>query len=178
MKEPWESFGGALEGLIPIPGLPRRFLPAAHREYNPGLPRLLTRHLRVEWGRLLRSSMDADQNDICQYLKSWPGQFVSGKEICRRAGGKWRYREDEKWALPVLQRMIEDRLLEADSTGHFRLIQHHDKKNNQKRWLSPEMKRILEESGKAFEGVDLEEEVGAAELTVSAKEAPFCQPGL
>jgi len=38
--------------------------------------------------------MEADQTEICQFLKSWPDQFVSGKEICRRAGGKWRFREE------------------------------------------------------------------------------------
>jgi hypothetical protein len=112
--------------------------------------------------------MDADQNDICQFLKSWPGQFVSGKEICRRAGGKWRYREDEKWALPVLQRMIEDHLVESDTTGHFRLIQRRDKKSDQQRWISPHIRRILEQSGRDFEGVDLEGEVGSADVTASA----------
>ena len=43
--------------------------------------------------------MDADQNAICTFLKTWPGQFVSRREICRRAGGKWRFREDENWML-------------------------------------------------------------------------------
>jgi hypothetical protein len=117
--------------------------------------------------------MDADQNDICQFLKSWLGQFVSGKEICRRAGGKWRYREDEKRAMPVLQRMIESKLVEADTTGHFRLVQHHDRKNNKKRWISPEIKRILEQSGRELNAVDLESEVELADRTASIGRS-FC----
>ena len=44
------------------------------------------------------NTTDADEVEICQFLKSWPGQFLSGKTICRRAGGKWRFREDENWA--------------------------------------------------------------------------------
>jgi len=35
--------------------------------------------------------LDADEQDIVNYLKSWPRQFVSGREIGRRAAGKRRY---------------------------------------------------------------------------------------
>jgi hypothetical protein len=97
--------------------------------------------------------MDADQKEIADFLKSYPGQYVSAKEICKRAGGKWRFREDEKWALPVLQRMVEQKLVEADTTGHFRLAPDNKKKDQKKWWASPDMKKILEESGKQFDNV-------------------------
>jgi hypothetical protein len=119
--------------------------------------------------------MDADQNEICQYLKSWPGQFVSGKEICRRAGGKWRYREDEKWAFPVLQRMIESHLVERDSTGHFRLLQQEDKKDQKKRWISPAIKAILRQSGRDFGVFDLDKEVDPPDWTASPGQSLGCQ---
>ena len=67
--------------------------------------------------------MDADQNEISQFLRSFQDQFVSGKEICRRAGGKWRFREDPGWALPILRRMLESKLVETDIDGRFRLFQ-------------------------------------------------------
>jgi len=113
--------------------------------------------------------MDADQNDICQFLKSWPGQFVSRKEICRRAGGKWRFREDENWALPVLQRMLENHLVESDSTGHFRLMKHapSDPKNKKKLWLSPAIKKILQQSGRNFAVIDLDKELDPADWSAS-----------
>jgi hypothetical protein len=109
--------------------------------------------------------MDADQNDICQFLKSWPGQFVSRKEICRRAGGKWRYREDENWALPVLQRMLENYLVESDSTGHFRLLRHApcDPKNKKRLWISPAIRKILQQSGRSFGVLDLDKEIDPAD---------------
>src|SRR3954453_19331170 len=97
--------------------------------------------------------MDADEKEILDFLKSYPGQYVSAKEICKRAGGKWRFREDEKWALPVLQRMAEKALVEADTTGHFRLTPDHKTKDKKKWWASPEMKKILEKSGKEFDNV-------------------------
>jgi hypothetical protein len=91
--------------------------------------------------------MDADERDICNYLKSWPGQFVSGSEIARRAGGKRRYREEPSWSIQVLIRLVEKGLVESDSTGHYRLRKRTENKQP-KQWLSPHVRRILEDSGK------------------------------
>ena len=113
--------------------------------------------------------MDADQNAICQFLKTWPGQFVSRREICRRAGGKWRYREDEHWAVPVLQRMVEDAIVETDDTGHFRLMQQAsaDSSNKRKLWLSPAIRTILKENGRDFGLLDLDKEPETVEQLAS-----------
>jgi hypothetical protein len=92
--------------------------------------------------------MDADERDICLYLKSLPGQFVSLREISRRAGGKHRFHENPEWAAPVLERLLERRLLETDSMHHFRLFQKGDDKP--KKWVSPQIKAILEKSSKDF----------------------------
>ena len=101
--------------------------------------------------------MDADEQEIVNYLKSWPKQFVSGREISRRAGGKKRYRDDPYWATQVLIRMAEKNILEVDASGHYRL-KPDEKRHQPKRWISPEIKKILEESGKDFDGVfDIEE---------------------
>jgi|SRR5690242_12854362 len=96
--------------------------------------------------------MDADERDICLYLKGWSGQFVSVAEITRRAGGKRRGRQEPNWALPVLGRLVEQGILESDSTGHYRLIRRA-KKEKKKTWVSPHIQKILEKSGKSFEGV-------------------------
>jgi len=113
--------------------------------------------------------MDADQNAICQFLKTWPGQFVSRREICRRAGGKWRYREDENWAVPVLQRMVEDGIIECDDTGHFRLMQQAsaDPSNKRKLWLSPAMRTLFKDSGREFGLLDLDKEPETEEQLTS-----------
>ncbi|HTL56642.1 MAG TPA: hypothetical protein VL361_13240 [Candidatus Limnocylindrales bacterium] len=96
--------------------------------------------------------MDADEREICLYLRGWPGQFVSIAEITRRAGGKRRGRQDPNWALPVLSRLVERGVLEVDSTGHYRFIPRH-KKEKKKRFISPHIQKILEKSGKSFDGV-------------------------
>src|SRR3974390_1069772 len=93
--------------------------------------------------------MDADERDICNYLKSWPGQFVSGREIARRASGKFRFRQDPDWANVAIGRLVERDIIESDSTGHYRLIRKADKETR-KKWISPAIRTILKESGKDF----------------------------
>ncbi len=96
--------------------------------------------------------MDADERDICLYLKGFPEQFVSFAEVSRRAGGKRRYRVDPEWATAVLARLVEKGIIESDSTGHYRL-KGRPKKEKTTRWISPHIRNILERSGKEFDGV-------------------------
>lgn len=114
--------------------------------------------------------MDADQTIICQYLKQSPEEFISRKEICRRAGGKWRYREDENWAVPALMHLLENRVVESDDTGHFRLMKQTTKGagNKQRLWLSPAIRSVLKQSGQEFGTIDLDKEPETAEQLASA----------
>jgi hypothetical protein len=96
--------------------------------------------------------MDADERDICLYLKGFPGQFISFREISKRAGGKRRFRNEPEWATPVVSRLVERGILESDSTAHYRL-KAKPKKQRTERWMSPEIRKILEKSGKEFNGV-------------------------
>jgi hypothetical protein len=126
--------------------------------------------------------MDADQTEICQFLNSFQDQFVSGKEICRRAAGKWRFREDPSWALPILRRMLESRVVETDIDGRFRLTRQTAAaaEPKKKTWISPALQRILEESGKNFGVFDLDQEmdptdVGAITLLPEGQSVAFIQ---
>ena len=99
--------------------------------------------------------MDSDEREIHDYLKAWPKQFISAKEICRRAGGKRKYQEDSRWAYPVLSRMLEKGLIETDSLGHYRAKDDEKReKTNRKKWVSPQIEKILKQSGKRFEILD------------------------
>ena len=93
--------------------------------------------------------MDAEEREIFLFLKSWQHQFVSAREICRRAGGKRRFRQSPEWAKPFLGRMVERSILETDGNGHYRL-KPIPKKSRQKRWVSPQIAKILQNSGKDF----------------------------
>ena len=101
--------------------------------------------------------MDADERDIVTYLKTWSGQYISGREIARRAASKKRYEKEPGWAVQVLVRLVEKRNLESDSRAHYRLLPEA-KKHKPKRWLSPEIKKILEQTGEKFsEGAEINE---------------------
>ena len=104
--------------------------------------------------------MDADERDIFRFLKSWGSQFVSVREICRRAGNKRRFQEEPDWARLTLIRMAGRGILESNATGHFRIKRISNKDRN-KLWTEPDIAKVLEEnseipeenSGKA-EGAD------------------------
>jgi len=92
------------------------------------------------------ADMDSDEREIFEYLKTWGEEFVSAKEICRRAGGKRRYNEDNNWARPILHRMKERNLLEGDELGRYR-VKPPATKSHRGRWVSPDIEKILKESG-------------------------------
>ncbi len=94
--------------------------------------------------------MTADERDICNYLKSWRGQFVYGRDIARHAGGKWRFREDSEWATAPLARLVERGVIESDAMGAFRIPYSRPKA---KKWVAPQIKDILERSSKDFSEV-------------------------
>ena len=100
--------------------------------------------------------MDVDEREIFLFLKSYGQDFVALREICRRAGGRRRYHEDHEWARPILQRMLERNILETNPEGQYRL-KPAPKKKKDDRWVSPDIAKILKESGVEVEstGTDI-----------------------
>ncbi len=115
--------------------------------------------------------MDADERDICNYLRSWPGQFISAREISRRASGKKRFRAEPNWAAPVLSRLVERLIIESDATGHYRLLRK-ERDLRPKKWLSPEIKKILQDSGRDFAVFEIEDEEETEEKEEEFLESP------
>jgi hypothetical protein len=95
--------------------------------------------------------MDSEEQEIFYFLKTWGDEFVSAKEIARRASGKKKFYTNPEWAKPLLMRMQERGVLESDMQGRFR-IKPVAKKSKNKRWVSPDIAKILEESGVRVEG--------------------------
>jgi hypothetical protein len=67
-----------------------------------------------------------DERDILNFLKCFPGAFVSPTEICRRAGSKHRYRENPRWAIPVILSLLVRGFLEANEHGYYRLLRKEE----------------------------------------------------
>ena len=106
--------------------------------------------------------MNADEKAIVDYLKTWPSSFVSGREIARKVGGKHRYEEDRGWAVRILAKLVTDGLLEKDHLGYFRIRQEDPKKRKTRKHISPQMLRILKNSGKNFESIVIDDESGGS----------------
>ena len=62
-----------------------------------------------------------DELNVLNLMKCYPDQFLSGKEISRRAGGKRRFQQDPRWALPILLNLVARKILDSDELGHYRL---------------------------------------------------------
>jgi hypothetical protein len=97
--------------------------------------------------------MDGDERDIYQFLKTWGTQYVGAAEISRRATTKKRFYDDPDWAKVVLMRMAERNILEGDSQGRYR-IKPASRKDKNKRWVAPDIAKILHESGVEVETGD------------------------
>jgi hypothetical protein len=97
--------------------------------------------------------MDSDEREIYQFLQTWGTEFVGAMEIARRATTKKRFYDDPDWAKQVLMRMAERGILESDSQGRYR-IKPLSRKDKNKRWIAPDISKILHESGVEVETGD------------------------
>jgi hypothetical protein len=90
--------------------------------------------------------MDGDEREIYQFLKTWGTTYVGATEIARRATIKKRFYEEPDWAKQVLLRMEDRGILESDSQGRYR-IKAASTRDKNKRWVAPDIAKILNESG-------------------------------
>jgi hypothetical protein len=97
--------------------------------------------------------MDGDEREIYQFLKTWGAEYVGAMEIARRASTKKRFYDEPDWAKVVLMRMAERGILESDSQGRYRL-KPLSRKDKNKRWVAPDIAKILHESGVEVETSD------------------------
>lgn len=100
--------------------------------------------------------MDSEEREIFQFLTTWGAEFVSYREIARRAGGKQKFHKNPDWARPLLTRMQERGILASDAQGRYR-IKPVAKKSKATRWVSPDIAKILQEKGVNVEGSNLSE---------------------
>jgi hypothetical protein len=65
--------------------------------------------------------MNADETAVYEFLKGYPGMFVSVTEISRRLGARRKFDQDRTWARPILRRMELDGSVEANEVGEYRV---------------------------------------------------------
>jgi hypothetical protein len=72
--------------------------------------------------------LSADEQMILQYLKTCGETGASAREICRKAATKDRWKEDERWAYPVLSSLKDKRAIETNRAGNYILPPESEKK--------------------------------------------------
>jgi hypothetical protein len=101
--------------------------------------------------------VDSDESDICNFLGSCGDQFVSALEISRRAANRKRFREEPRWAIQAIHRLIDQKVIESDGAGRYRLGSRQAEEKptpKPKRWISPHIQKILNESGTQFDAMN------------------------
>jgi hypothetical protein len=91
--------------------------------------------------------MNYEACQIRSFLEAHPEQFVSARVIARRVGGRERFQEDPQWANPILTGMVESGCLESNAQGGYRLRKVEHTGDTTRMFLSPDVRRILEQSG-------------------------------
>lgn len=99
--------------------------------------------------------MDSDEREIFNFLKTTGKDYVSAREICRRAAGKKRFHDDPDWAKPLLLVMAERGILESDGLSRFRI--KPKAKRGGGRWISPDIAKLLKDKGVKVESKGDEE---------------------
>lgn len=109
-------------------------------------------HRAIQNMEINNFDLGADEYCVLQYLKQFPEGFVTQMEICQRADGKNRFREDVHWAHNSLSRLLDLKLITADGDDRYR-INTHPKKTSKglKQFMAPQVRKILEQSGKKFD---------------------------
>jgi len=65
--------------------------------------------------------MNADEQEIYEFLKGFVGGFVSATEISKKVGKGRRFEMDRTWARPILRRMEMDGILDSNPFGEYRV---------------------------------------------------------
>lgn len=100
-------------------------------------------------------NLGTDEICVLRFLNNWPDTFVSSTEIARRADSKHRYREEPRWAVDALSKLLALELVATDSHGKYCVkrvkSQMTVKCGGKKRFIAPHLRAILEKDGRKLE---------------------------
>ena len=70
--------------------------------------------------------MTYEELAIVNFLKGSPEDFVSRREIARKALKRTLFEEDPHWADAPLASLVNQSVVEQDESGHYRLKRHEE----------------------------------------------------
>lgn len=66
--------------------------------------------------------LSTNEQNVLDYLKRWPNDFISPTQIGHVVGGrgKWAYRHSS-WASPICKRLVKKGLVERSNEGWYKV---------------------------------------------------------
>jgi len=64
--------------------------------------------------------LNAEQQQVLNFLRSSPEAWFSGMEVSRRAGTRAQFEEEPRWAVNCLRYLVDMKLVERDSSAHYK----------------------------------------------------------
>jgi hypothetical protein len=64
--------------------------------------------------------LNAEQQQVLNYLRSSPQTWFSAMEVSRRAGTRAQFEEEPRWAVNCLRYLFDMKLVERDSQAHYK----------------------------------------------------------
>jgi hypothetical protein len=69
--------------------------------------------------------MTYEEMAIVSFLRGFPGSYVARREIARKALKRTVFEDNPHWADASLNSLVEQRMIERDESGHYRIAQHN-----------------------------------------------------
>ena len=66
--------------------------------------------------------LNAEQQQVLNFLRSSPATWFSAREVSRRAGTRQQSEEEPRWAANCLRYLFDMKLVERDSQAHYRIF--------------------------------------------------------
>jgi hypothetical protein len=70
--------------------------------------------------------MTYEETAILNLLKSNPNDYVARREIARKALKRTVFEENPHWADAALSSLVDQRLLEQNESGHYRIKKYEE----------------------------------------------------
>lgn len=64
--------------------------------------------------------LNAEQQQVLNFLRSSPQTWFSAMEVSRRAGTRKQFEEETRWAVNCLRYLLDMKLVERDNQAHYK----------------------------------------------------------
>ena len=76
--------------------------------------------------------LNAEQQQVLSFLRSSPESWFSAMEVSRRAGTRKQFEEEPRWGVNCLRYLFDMKLVERDSSAHYKFRDPDAKKEEPK----------------------------------------------